>query len=112
LELLADDTDGIRILRVRGRVDSATAQALGDSLVGSLTPPGARLIADMSGVDYLSSAGLRVLLLAMQQAQKANGRFVLHGLNSRVAEVFEISGFNSILTVCASRDDALALMAA
>jgi anti-anti-sigma factor len=109
---MADDVEGMAILKVRGRVDSATAPALGDTLQKTLTPTGARLILDMSGVEYLSSAGLRVLLLAMQQAQKVNGKFVLHGLNSRVAEVFEISGFDSILTVCASRDDATALMSA
>jgi anti-sigma B factor antagonist/stage II sporulation protein AA (anti-sigma F factor antagonist) len=111
LELLADEVDGITVVTIRGRVDSTTSPALEERLLGALQSPDARLVADMSGVEYLSSAGLRVMLVAMQQARKAGARLVLHGLTSRVREVFEISGFISILPVCASREEALAKMA-
>ena len=112
LEIQQDDAGDVTVLAISGRVDSLTAPALGEKMIAALGAPNARLIADLSGVEYLSSAGLRVLLQAMKQAQKAKGKLVLHGLNARVAEVFEISGFNSILTVCGTRDEALALIAA
>ena len=110
MELLAEDVDGNVVLEVRGRVDSLTAPALQDQLTRALQTPDTGVIVDLTRVEYLSSAGLRALLVAMQQAQKVHGKLVLHGLNERVREVFEISGFISILTVCTSRDDALALM--
>jgi anti-anti-sigma factor len=104
--------EGVTVLEIRGRVDSLTAPSLGEKLMAAMVAPNTRLIADMSGVEYMSSAGLRVLLLAARHADETQGKLVLHGLNTRVGEVFDISGFSSILTVCVTRDQALALTAA
>ena len=109
VDIQAANVGGVTVLEIRGRVDSLTAPSLGEKLTGAMAAPNPRLIADMSGVDYLSSAGLRVLLLAARQAEQTQGMLVLHGLTSRVGEVFEISGFSSILTICVTRDEALAL---
>ena len=112
MDIKLANVEGVTVLEIRGRVDSLTAPALGEKLMGAIAAPNTRLIADMSGVDYLSSAGLRVLLLAARHADQTRGKLVLHGLNSRVGEVFDISGFSSILTICVTRDEALALTAA
>jgi anti-anti-sigma factor len=108
VEIAATSVDGITVLEARGRVNSQTAPVLGERLTTALSAAGARVALDLSGVDYLSSAGLRVLQQAARQADEKSGRFVLCGLSSRVAEVFEISGFSSILSVFATRDEALA----
>lgn len=112
MEVREDSVGGVTVLVVRGRVDSTTAPALGEQLTGALASPQQRLIVDMTGVDYLSSAGLRVLLVAAEQVDQIHGKLVLHGLNDRVQEVFEISAFTSILTICANRDEALVLAGA
>lgn len=97
------------MLEIHGRVDSVTAPALGEKVLAAMPPPNPRLILDLAGVEYLSSAGLRVLLLAARHADQHQGKLILCGLSSRVAEVFEISGFSSILTICGTRDEALGL---
>ncbi len=112
MEILAANVGDVTVLEVRGRVDSLTAPALGERLAGAMAVEKPRLVADLSGVDYLSSAGLRVLQVAARRAEDTEGRLVLHGLTSRVVEVFEISGFVSIMTICVTRDEALVLAAA
>jgi anti-anti-sigma factor len=108
VEIAASSVDGIVVMEPRGRVNSQTAPLLGERLTEALSAPGTRLALDLSGVEYLSSAGLRVLQMAAMKAGQNSGKLVLHGLNSRVAEVFEISGFAEILSVFATREEALA----
>jgi anti-anti-sigma factor len=112
MEVREGSVDAVTVIEVKGRVDSTTAPALGERLTGALAAPRKRVIVDLSGADYLSSAGLRVLLRAAEQADRTDGKLVLHGLNSRVREVFEISGFLGILTICSTRDEALVAAAA
>jgi len=108
VEISASNADDVVVLELRGKVNSQTAPLLGERLTSALSAANARLALDMSGVDYLSSAGLRVLHIAARQADERHGKLVLYGLNSRVSEVFEISGFATILNVCSTRDEALA----
>jgi anti-anti-sigma factor len=108
VEIASSKIDGVVVMELRGRVNNQTAPQLGERLTAALTEPGTRLALDMSGVDYLSSAGLRVLQLAALQAEDNAGKLVMHGLTDRVKEVFEISGFASILSIVSTREEALA----
>jgi anti-anti-sigma factor len=89
-----------------GRLDTATSLAAENTLL-PLVQNG-MVIADLSEVGYVSSAGLRVLLKATKQARGTGGRFVLCGLRPSVLEVFEISGFDKVMPIFPSRDEALA----
>lgn len=97
----------IHIVAIAGNLDSATspeAQKALDAVVA-----GARTVAlDFTELDYISSAGLRVLLGAAKQLRAAGGALRMFGLNASVREVFEISGFSTILAVYPSEADALA----
>ena len=64
-------------------------------------------VLDMAGVEYISSAGLRVVLLLAKRLKQNSGHLVLCGLQPHVHEVFDISGFLAILDVADSRDAAL-----
>ena len=112
MEVHEVDADGITVLEVKGRVDSTSAPALGDTLTVALASPQKRVVVDLSGADYVSSAGLRVLLRAANQVDQTKGKLVLHGLNSRVEVVFEISGCADIFTICKTRGEALGLAGA
>jgi anti-anti-sigma factor len=103
---------GIAVLEVKGRIDSTTAPALGDKLTVALASPQKRLIVDLSETDYVASSGLRVLLRAAEEVDKTKGKLVLHGLNSRVEEIFQVSGFVDLFTICKTRDEALGVAAA
>lgn len=112
MEVREVSADGITVVEVKGRVDSTSAPALGDKLTHAVASPQQRVIVDLSGADYVSSAGLRVLLRAAERLDQTKGKLVLHGLNSRVEEVFEISGFANIFIICRTRGEALVLAAA
>lgn len=94
-----------------GRLDFGTAPAfekqLQDALVGGGTAP-ARLIIDCEALDYVSSAGLRAILLAARASQRAGITFALCALTPAVREVFDLSGFSRIITVHPDRATALA----
>ena len=71
---------------------------------------GGVLVLDLAGLDYVSSAGLRVLLKAAKEARAAGSRFALAGLRPAVREVFEVSGFFAVLTAYPTRAEALAAL--
>ena len=80
-----------------GRLDTTTAPQLEASLKQNLGDA-KELVMDMSAVEYVSSAGLRVLLAA-QKVMNKQGSMVLRGVQGPVMEVFEITGFSDILTI-------------
>lgn len=94
------------VAALEGRLDTATAPATEEKLLSLLD--GGALIADMSGVRYVSSAGLRVLLKAAKQARTKGVGFSVCGLQPAVREVFEISGFDKIIPLHGTRAEALA----
>ena len=84
-------------LIVSGRLDTQTAPELENELDASL--PGLKeLIFDMTNLEYVSSAGLRVILKA-QKTMNAQGSMKLTGVNDSIMEVFDITGFLDILTI-------------
>ena len=109
MDLREETAVDVTVMSVVGRSDSTTAPELGRALTEALSAARSRLVLDLRGTDYLSSAGLRLLLFASRQIAEARGTFVLCVLNDRVKEVWQVSGFDSILTLCAGRDEALAL---
>lgn len=91
------DTGRIAILS--GRLDSATSGGFEKRLLELFETPGARVLLDFTALDYISSAGLRVILMGAKRAKQTQGRLVLCGLRPDVREVFEISGFLKIIDV-------------
>ena len=104
-------SEGVVIVAPRGRIDHETADAFAAALKPHLErckEGGAALVIDMSGVDYVSSVGLRALMLAAKQAEAQAGRIALAALTLAVGEVFEISRFDMVFKVHASVAEALA----
>jgi len=105
----------VRVLAPQGRVDQATADGLRLALephVAACTANAAPLVLDFSGVPYISSVGLRVLMLAGRQVTAQKGRLALAALQPVVREVFEISRFNMVFALYDSVDAAAAALAA
>jgi anti-anti-sigma factor len=99
------------LLHAEGRLDFGSAAGfqhdLEAALAGGGTAPAA-LIVDCTALEYVSSAGLRVLLQTARSAQRAGISFALCALRPAVREVFELSGFNRLMGVHADRATALA----
>lgn len=83
---------GVVILRPLGRLDSDSAPELEQRLIGRVSGPEPAIVVDMSGVDYISSSGMRVLLLAAKRAKQNGGELRLSGAPEHVLDVLEISG--------------------
>jgi anti-anti-sigma factor len=100
-------TDGATVVRLSGRLDTGTAPRVQERL-DTVVDGGADLVVvDLGGVDFMSSAGLRVLL-ATAKRLRPRGSLRLFGLNPTVRDVFEMSGFSMILAVFEDEATALA----
>ena len=84
-------------LKIIGRLDTTTAPEL-ESAVDGCVAGITELVLDCSALDYVSSAGLRVILKA-QKMMNAQGSMKLTGVNETIMEVFDITGFADILTI-------------
>ena len=105
MELQTQDIANILLMRVEGRVDHTTAQHFQDLLLPQLngcTGEVQKALLDLSGIHYMSSAGLRVLMLAGRQCQKQQGEIVLAALSPMLQEVFRISRFDTVFKVFAT----------
>ena len=80
-----------------GRIDGTNASAAEVELKAVLESAGPNLIMDLSGVDYLSSAGLRVVLVAAKSTRASGGKLVLAGPRPAISEILAMSGFNRII---------------
>ena len=85
------------VIEIVGRLDTITAPAL-DKTINEDVAVGVDLVLDLKGMEYISSAGLRVLLSAQKKMQK-NGSMKLINVCASVMEVFEMTGFADILTI-------------
>ncbi len=96
----------IHVVAITGSLDSTTSPEAQKALDGMIA--GVRTVAlDFTALDYISSAGLRVLLGAAKQLRGSGGTLRIFGLNPSVREVFEISGFSTILSVYPSEAEAV-----
>ena len=106
-------TDGqVVVHRIAGRIDTSTSPAVEAAIKAKLAEDSTRILLDMREVTYVSSAGLRVVLLVAKQAKAANGSLALFGLQPSVREVFDISGFGKIIPIAASEAEARAVIGA
>lgn len=85
------------MIALEGRLDTMTAPELDKELQGSLTGV-TQLTFDLAKLEYVSSAGLRVLLSA-QKVMNKQGSMVVKNVNEQIMEVFEVTGFTDILTI-------------
>lgn len=92
------ELDGTKlILTLEGRLDTTTAPQL-EKVVTNEISGVSQLIMDFEKLDYLSSAGLRVLLAAQKQMNKKEGMVIRH-VNETIMEIFDVTGFVDILTI-------------
>ena len=109
MQISTRTSNDIHIVAIAGNLDSTTSPEAQKALDSVLA--GARKVAlDFSKLDYISSAGLRVLLGAAKKLRASGGTLRMFGLNQSVREVFEISGFSAILAVYPSEAEALGAM--
>ena len=105
MELQTEDIANVRLIHIKGRIDFTTVQSFQDLLLPRLsdcTGETKKALLDLSGVQYMNSAGLSALLLASRQCQKQQGEMVLAALPPFLQRVFTITRFDDLFKVFAT----------
>lgn len=110
MDLTHEVSDGLLVVRPKSRLDSASAAAFEAQCAALIVGGPNKVVVDFSDVDYISSAGLRALLIAAKKAKSLGGALTLCGLRGSVKEVIAVSGFDTILGAHADVSEASAAL--
>lgn len=108
MNIEAGEVNGVTVIPLEGRLDGNNATVAEQLFMQLLGEGKQTFIFDFSQLQYISSAGLRVILVAAKKLRAIKGRMVCACLTEQVFDVFEMSGFTNILEMAATREEALA----
>lgn len=106
MEIIEEKRDGIHIFKLNGRLDSNTSQGFETAIFQAIADGSKNIVIDFKDLDYISSAGLRVILKATKAVNREEGKIMLCAMQDYVKEVFEIAGFDSFLPIVTTMDEA------
>ena len=107
MEIIEKKQGDIAIFELKGRLDSNTSSALEEKIIQAIENGSNNMIVDFKSLDYISSAGLRVINKTTKQLKRKSGKLVLCSMQDYIKEVFEITGFDAFLPIVASYDEAI-----
>ncbi len=107
MEISELKTNQCVIIGITGRLDTTNYSILEKKLMDLIEAHNDKILVDCAKMDYVSSSGLRILLMALKKITMAKGKFVLCSLQENIREIFEISGFTNIFEIYATQDEAL-----
>ncbi len=111
MEIREEEREGVKIIGLRGRLDAVTSPAVEQRLLALVAQGEVRVAFDLSGLSYISSLGLRVLMVVAKQVQTGGGKLALATLTDSVREIFNLAGFTQLFTVFQTVDEAVAYCA-
>jgi anti-anti-sigma factor len=98
------------VVRVEGEIDLDSAGDLSEAALAAMQEIGPSIVLDLSGVTFMDSTGLKVLLAVHKRAELAGGRLVLAGPTRSVNRVVSITGFDQTFAICEDVESALAVL--
>jgi len=110
MKIVQLEKEGVICLKIDGRLDAESATEAETTVKGILKEGTQRLLFDLSRMEYISSAGLRVILMAVKELRNKKGKVVLCGLTPYVKEIFDVSNFSSIIPITDSVETGLLQM--
>ncbi len=113
MELVEHLHGTVKVVKVDGRIDQTSANTFQEKLapwLNACKAGEAPVVLDFSGVEYISSVGLRVLMLAAKQVKSQQGKIAIAALTPVVTEVFQVSRFNMVFQVLPTVDAAVAAL--
>jgi len=111
MEIKEKKQGNVKIVELRGRLDASSSPDVENQLLGFINQGEDRLVLDFSELTYMSSLGLRVLMMAAKNIEKVNGKLALAGLNDHIYEIFKIARFTNIFSIYPSCEEAVAYCA-
>ncbi|MEI7490996.1 MAG: STAS domain-containing protein [Bacteroidota bacterium] len=107
MELIEKNNEKCMIIGINGRLDTINYSILEKRLMELLDQNVTKILVNCGQMDYVSSSGLRILLMALKRITMVKGKFVLCSLQENIREIFEISGFTTIFEIYPNEEDAL-----
>jgi anti-sigma B factor antagonist len=108
LSIETDNAQSVSVVKVKGRVDSESAPELDTALTNLLNDEHNKIILNLQGVDYISSAGLRAMVKAYQTAKKAGGDVYLASISEPIEVILRTVGMMQIFKMYATSEEAAA----
>ncbi|MCL6092764.1 MAG: STAS domain-containing protein [Thermoleophilia bacterium] len=100
--------DGVAVIEVAGELDLYTAPRLKEALLSAMDEGVLNIIVDMSGVHFIDSSALGVLIGGVKRLKPKEGKLVLVSVDENVNWIFQITGLNSVFDIFQTREEALA----
>lgn len=110
MQVSVQKQDGATIVQITGMINSRTAGDLEATLLDQFDDEGVRIIVDFTGVSFLSSAGLRVLLMGAKRANSTRSKLLCCAMKDNIKDVFEKCGLGTIIRYATNRQDALSAL--
>lgn len=112
MEVGVERRGNVRVIAVKGRIDHLNASAFHEHLLPHLQDcrSSGGIVLDLTALDYISSAGLRIFMMAAKQARAQGGRIAVAQMQALVQEIFEISHFHLVYEIFKTTDEAVAAL--
>jgi anti-anti-sigma factor len=107
MDITISEMRRVTLVEISGRIDSTNATKLGEALSEQIDAGRHQLVIDLAKVDYMSSAGLREMVSATKQLRKVNGDLRVASPSSRVKDVFELAGLDTIFQMYPTQVEAV-----
>lgn len=107
VDLYPEYDNSVLVLNPLGRIDGTNAKAFEEALLGRIDAGDKDILMNFEGINYISSAGLRVLLMAAKRTSQSAGKLALCAVQDHIQEVFKFSGFSEIIPIHDDRPKAL-----
>ncbi len=109
LQMIETERDGpVLSVKLQGRLDGSSSNELFGGVEAAIDDDDSAVVIDMAQLAYISSAGLRVLLMLSRMLEERNVRFAVCSLSKQISEVFDITGFDKVIAVHPSPEQARA----
>ena len=99
--------DGIKVFHLMGRLDSNTSQKLEDELFWAISDGSNKILVDFENLDYISSAGIRVVFEAHHTLLREDGHVILCSMQKYIREIFKTTGIDTFVPILDTMDQAL-----
>jgi len=107
MDISEEKTDGVMTVGLKGRLDALSAKAAEEKLLKLITAGETKLVIDLGEVGYISSIGLRVLLIAAKRLKAAKGQIAICAMQPPIKKVFDIAGFTALFKIFPTREEAV-----
>ncbi len=107
MEIIEEMQNDINIYRLIGRLDSNTSQMLEEKVFQAISDGSKKIIVDFENLDYISSAGLSVVLKANKALLREDGRVILCSMQNYIREIFKTTGIDNFVPILDTMDQAL-----